>query len=128
MLVWLLSLLPPRMISRMLAATDKVAAGAGILSDMRGIKSSGRPFAYVGNEKLHRDKGYASFEVADIWSNARWGVTFEAIRDNDAEWTEMTQSMRKHRDLLAAVGDALFQSRNFEKDGSLLIRDLKVQA
>ncbi|NBB53362.1 hypothetical protein GVN24_34345 [Rhizobium sp. CRIBSB] len=128
MLAWLLSFLPPRMLKRMLAATDKADADAYALSDMRGIKSSGRAFGYAGNERLHREKGYASFEVADIWSNARWGITFEAVRDNDADWVEIVQSMRKHRDRLAAAGNALLQRRNFEKDGSLLIRDLKVQA
>ena|GEM_PF-1045622 len=128
MLVWLLSLLPPRIINRMVKTTDRMAAKVGILDDMRGIRSSGQPFTYVGNEMLHRDGAFASFEVADIWSNARWGVTFDAVRGGDPDWVDIPRSMEKLRDQLVATGNALFLARSFEKDGSVLIRDLEVQA
>ena len=127
MLDRLLSLLPRSTQRSLTAWAFGVEPKSNDLDDMRSFDASG-PFAYAGGELLHRDRGYASFLVESAGRSARWGVTFEAIRLADPHWTNLFQSLAALRNDALAAGGRLLEQHAFEQDGSLLIRDLKVQA
>jgi hypothetical protein len=133
---WLFSLLPPRalnaLIGKLDAAEKRLADPAYRpeeslavmdLTDMRAAKTT--PFDYNGGELLHRDGGYASFMVKGHGSQARWGVTFDAIRDSDPEWKDIVSSMRKSKAALMDRANGMLAARAFEQDGTILVRTLR---
>ncbi|MBU1347450.1 MAG: hypothetical protein KKA16_10955 [Alphaproteobacteria bacterium] len=128
MLSFLFSALPQSAQRKLLSWATGRAPHRSDLTNMSEAPAATGLFAYSGDELLHRDQAYASFAVVDSWSDARWGVTFDAIRKADPEWSDLLMSMRKLREHLMLAGNALFTARQFEKDGSLLVRDLEVQA
>ena len=127
MLDRLFSVLPKSAQRSLTAWAYGVEPKSNDLDDMRNFDAQG-PFAYIGGELVHRDRGYASFLVEIGDRSARWGVTIDAIRPADPQWKDLFTSLVALRNDALEAGRRLLEQHAFEKDGSLLIRDLKVQA